>query len=322
MTASGASDWFLDRDGNKSGPFTAEQVQNLLNSGEINEQHKVTAEWLCGEWITVADLIAGYKAAQVSTNTAPAAAASAPIPTTAHSSGPFHPPPRPPELEQPDFNATNAPMKADTTIELFDVLQAAREKKAGKQAQQVPLAVQPIDEAPLWTRIPPRYVALGAAVAFGVALVGWAVNRLTSSAPAPTPTTAAGIVSEPQRGQSAPGFRPGVDYSQSGGAAPAQAPPPAPAPAPVRPQTSAPVFQPRDIPQQAPPQPPPAYETPQVDVPAPQENNDQVELQAPFERNMRKHDQPNDSGLPTNDQAVEQEQVEHSGANIDGQINH
>jgi len=242
-----AADWFLDRDGQKSGPYTAQQVESLLKKGEVQGTHKATAEWLCGEWITVSDLIAGYQAARGTIPDAEPSPAEPPSPAAppSTSSAPslaasgFQPPPRPPELNEPSETVSSVPPDAplDPTTELFDVFQAAKGAKAEKarsaashevyasapERSKVGGLLEKLNQIPKETW---KKIGFGAA---GV-LALWIGYRWMSTPPAATPDTSAPTAQAPAAdssrpsGNSAPGFRAGGNPLRT---AP-QAPPPNP----------------------------------------------------------------------------------------------
>ena len=363
MNSGPVADWYIESPSQtgQTGPFTAEQIQAQLGRGEITLAHKVTAEWLCGEWITVADLIAGYQAAQSthgSASTAPSAPTasekidpvrmevlqaaiqatpppppvpvelpSAPLfqvneplaaPPTAidHAaaapvrSGPFTPPPRPPEFLDVASTAEAVRPTHDPNLELFDTFQAAREKKGGGTRPSAP-GTFPTETAPDTAqqafKITPRMWKQLGAVLGGVLLV-WAVITFVSrpaSQPQQAKETAPEAAHEVRGGSAtAPGFRSGNDFSlapqhggatQQGAAPQAHTPPagnpsasrraPAPAPAFEQNQETPPPaqdYQPQEgydnappPPIEAPPPPPPneGPEGPNIGAPPQSEAN-------------------------------------------------
>ncbi len=270
MNSGPVADWYIETpstspgQSQQSGPFTAEQIQAQLGRGEITVSHKVTAEWLCGEWITVADLIAGYQAAhsthaptppsapaqaevvrmevlqeavQPVPQAAPPAAATEtisfavsepPIAPTAVDAmapvrtGPFSPPPRPPEFLDVASTAEAVRPTHDPNLELFDTLQAAREKKGGPRPAPSTSSLQTesssTSDRPIWEKITPRmWKQLG--VVLGGVLLVWAVITFVSR-PAPQPPQSKEVAAEPARdthdtrevrggSATAPGFRSG-----------------------------------------------------------------------------------------------------------------
>jgi hypothetical protein len=51
------SQWHLEVNGKKVGPFTLDQIQGLFDDGEIRGYHQVTSDQLHGKWISVQELI-------------------------------------------------------------------------------------------------------------------------------------------------------------------------------------------------------------------------------------------------------------------------
>jgi hypothetical protein len=51
------SQWHLEVNGRKVGPFTLDQIQGLYEDGEIRGYHQVTSDQLDGKWISVQELI-------------------------------------------------------------------------------------------------------------------------------------------------------------------------------------------------------------------------------------------------------------------------
>ena len=122
-----AAEWFLDLNGKKAGPYTVEQVQALVQEGEVHGQIRATSERLNQEWITVAELIVAFEAAVKGSD--------ATGPST-HS----QPPPRPTEnLETVTVIATSSGGSFnDATQGLFDALQSAKERKAAAKLAPAP----------------------------------------------------------------------------------------------------------------------------------------------------------------------------------------
>jgi hypothetical protein len=51
------SQWHLEVNGRKVGPFTLDQIQGLYEDGEIRGYHQVTSDQLDGKWISVQELV-------------------------------------------------------------------------------------------------------------------------------------------------------------------------------------------------------------------------------------------------------------------------
>jgi hypothetical protein len=159
------TEWFLEVQGTRTGPYTPEQLVGLLEDGEIPPQTRVTTERLNGEWISIEEL----------------AHALAPPPAEAPARGGrigFQPPPRPSEKELRPSEDSGANPARDPTNGLFDALLAARERKTA--AKLLP------PEAGEWgtpARTPFRLPRQAALIAVLVALLGLSIYglvRLTS----------------------------------------------------------------------------------------------------------------------------------------------
>jgi hypothetical protein len=110
-----ASDWYIEVNGKKVGPFTLDQIQGFFQDGEIRAYHQVTSKQLGGQWISVEELI--------QTQTPPAVIPE--VERTQLTGINFQPPPRP-EI------SPSEPIedKVDPTMSLFNALQVVREKRA------------------------------------------------------------------------------------------------------------------------------------------------------------------------------------------------
>ena len=121
-----AAEWFLDLNGKKAGPYSVEQVQALVQEGEVHGQTRATSDRLNQEWITVAELIVAFEAAVKNSDTSP--------PSVHH-----QPPPRPKEnLETVSVVPTSSGNFNDATQGLFDALQSAKERKAAAKLTPAP----------------------------------------------------------------------------------------------------------------------------------------------------------------------------------------
>src|SRR5665213_2245016 len=51
------SDWYIEVNGKKVGPFTLDQIRGFFEDGEIRSYHQVTSQHIGGQWISVEELI-------------------------------------------------------------------------------------------------------------------------------------------------------------------------------------------------------------------------------------------------------------------------
>lgn len=100
-------EWHLELEGKRYGPYRLDQLQELLRSGKISPDHRVVSIHPGGRALSVRELL---KSA---------------------STGGFEPPPRPAEPEDSSEQTIQSPLWRDTdpTRDLFDALQASRERK-------------------------------------------------------------------------------------------------------------------------------------------------------------------------------------------------
>ncbi len=117
MPIGNASDqWILEVNGKKFGPYTMAQIHALVQHREIMGEDKVTAPHLSGKWISVSELT------------------KAPQPTQTVSTTPATVPPRPDErtltsIMAPTRHQEPRKSRSDAILNLFEILQAARERK-------------------------------------------------------------------------------------------------------------------------------------------------------------------------------------------------
>jgi hypothetical protein len=132
------TDWFLEIDGAKTGPYSVSQVEEIVRQGRVPPDARATADWLCGEWVSVSDLLASHRAALGAGETQPApSGAPAPRETAAAATVP-------PEAEPgPSGNSAGTDGGIDPTFALFEVFQAARETKAHGRASEGPTSLPP-----------------------------------------------------------------------------------------------------------------------------------------------------------------------------------
>jgi hypothetical protein len=169
--------WFLEVNGKKFGPYTMAQINALVRHHEIVGEDKVTASHLSGKWITVQEFVSQNEP------TINIAAPSAPKASVV--------PPRPDERTLTSIIApshhSHEPRKSDSSdavLNLFEILQAARERKTQNQTPttvghsviEMPRPVKSSSGAGLfWLAVPAMVV---------VAVAAW---KMTGSTPAPAP---------------------------------------------------------------------------------------------------------------------------------------
>lgn len=162
-----SNEWFLDVKGRKTGPWTTEQLQDLLSEGEVLPIHRVCPSSGKGEWITIQEAIHGQF--QMS-------------PT-----GTLHLPPRPSAeiVAWPRREEGTGLTQVDSTKELFDVLQSAKERKPVTPPKlRLPAAITSSSEG---NYSPIRTFIFGASAATALGLTVWAIIQVmhaNSSAPA------------------------------------------------------------------------------------------------------------------------------------------
>lgn len=139
-------EWYLEVAGERTGPFTADQVMGLLSEGEIPAEQKVTSEQIGNRWITAAELATQAVAA------APGSADAVPSADPLDDLG-FQPPPRPADLDRP--GPVRDRPRQDAALNLFDALQTAKDRQGARWTPP---------EKGSWTsasRRPIRFPALG-----------------------------------------------------------------------------------------------------------------------------------------------------------------
>lgn len=123
------SQWYLASAGKKTGPFSIEELKDLLSSGNIQNLDLVTNDQLGDRWLTVQEILSHASRMPGSSENSGMGSSSVSL----H----FQPPPRPSELsrevtiEEPSLILTRpqegGPPSAEMT--LFETLQATRNKK-------------------------------------------------------------------------------------------------------------------------------------------------------------------------------------------------
>lgn len=175
----------LEVEGTQSGPFSLEQIRGLYEEGEILGHHKLASAQdpaNARRWVTIEAFFR---------------------PT------PFKAPPRPPGSEE--SGAASPTISPDVADSLFDALQAARERKAGKLAPPVSTTrseptisvakllgfVAQLKESAKGSKANPRLVKI-VLVGLLVAAAVWGVTRYLKKPGGPAPE------SEPEQRVSAP----------------------------------------------------------------------------------------------------------------------
>jgi hypothetical protein len=127
--------WFLEVNGKKFGPYTMAQINALVRHHEIVGEDRVTAPHLSGKWMTVQEFVNQsdrIAAAVASSQTGQRSAQS--IPQNPPAAAPTVPP-RPDErtltsITAPAFHSNEQRKpQSDAVLNLFEILQAARERK-------------------------------------------------------------------------------------------------------------------------------------------------------------------------------------------------
>jgi hypothetical protein len=120
--------WSLEtQSAGTTGPYSADQIREMLREKQIEPSTRATAEHLKGEWITVQELLEAFTAAEQRERSSGATQPK------------FQPPSRPPQLEETSPAPTTEPsLSTDLARGLFDTLLVAREKKSGGAKLKVP----------------------------------------------------------------------------------------------------------------------------------------------------------------------------------------
>jgi hypothetical protein len=172
----------LDVEGTKVGPYTLDQIRGFIKDGEILARHKITAPHLGWQWTTVGEILEAETAHQ--------AGRKPPLAEVR----PFAPPPRPAQGQllnrsaDPSPTLSPSPERTDPAIDLFDVLQAARERKAA--LRQLPSAH---DDSSDWfsriqRRVPPQaWLVTSMTLVLGTFV--WGMTRLFQGTPEIAPST-------------------------------------------------------------------------------------------------------------------------------------
>jgi len=160
--------WFLEVNGKKFGPYTMAQIHALVRHQEIVGEDKVTGSHLNGRWISVQEFVSKTG----SSRTEVQAAASPVEQTVPVESTPATVPPRPDERTMTSLIAPSMrqvePRKSgsDAVLNLFEILQAARERKpqtpnaVGHEVVEMPRPVRSSSGSPLlWFAVPAVVVA-------------------------------------------------------------------------------------------------------------------------------------------------------------------
>lgn len=234
-------EWFLDLDGNKAGPYTAEQIETFLSEGEILSRHRVFSTRMGSNTVTVGEFVGALQIQR-------AQASSRPI----HRDH-FTPPPRPAEdatslrIQRPTAAELNEPIEElsrDPAEDLFEALQALRDRNVQNKPLEMPTenwgsSAQPHFRIGRSAWLMAAAVSIGCTVVWGLLKVEHSVPVSSNSQPpghgisavgvaplnaavAPNrPATAALPVAHPNPfgGQTPPGTRPAF------GAAPFRKPP-------------------------------------------------------------------------------------------------
>lgn len=126
--------WYLDVQGKKYGPYTWAQVQSLYKKRQIIAEDKITSQNMQGKWVTLRQFLLE--------NPVPLSAIDT-THTETSSTTPKSVPPRPDEKSMTGLLSPKYAVKSgdasteDPIVELFDVYQAAHERKPSKPASQI-----------------------------------------------------------------------------------------------------------------------------------------------------------------------------------------
>ncbi len=131
MHLTSSSEWYLKIGSNTAGPYTVQQIQTLLEDGDIQPFHKVTSTETKGEWMEAQELVLSFKAHQQAQDEAnKKRKAQRELELT--QSADFHAPDRPSDIgKAADGSRVLLDPSKDPALSLFETLQAVREKKSG-----------------------------------------------------------------------------------------------------------------------------------------------------------------------------------------------
>lgn len=184
MERTPAPQWYLEVEGKRAGPFDLGQIQGLLADGEILPNTPVSQSPDTGPWLKAADLAAANGDHQAIEHPAESSSPSVLTATTvstsgAAGSGSGHLPNRP--SDGVSLEPTHRkPEGEDTTTQIFDVLQAMKDRKMAKKLT----APHPQEWGQLARgasassrRLPPQVLVIGAIASF-LCISLWGVSRI------------------------------------------------------------------------------------------------------------------------------------------------
>lgn len=137
--------WYLDVKGKKYGPYTWVQIQKLYKKRQIIADDKITAPHMQGKWVTLREFLLENPIPLSSIETTTPASDHA-SQAESHSHEPKSIPPRPDEKSMTGLLSPKYALKAtqsgpdDPIVELFDVYQAAHERKPIKPSSQISMS--------------------------------------------------------------------------------------------------------------------------------------------------------------------------------------
>jgi len=156
--------WYLEAKGQKSGPFTPQEIGVLLKEGSIQQDDVVTHPDFPGKTMNVRDFLNYYFPGSTS-HSKPEPANSRP--------GTFEPPPRPdiPRSATNEVEWDHEP--TNPALSLFDTLQAARERKPKQEFQDIDLMHAPEIRNRIWLTL---------TIGMGLIAAVWSLTHLIPKA--------------------------------------------------------------------------------------------------------------------------------------------
>ena len=169
-------EWYLEIEGRKSGPYTADQIEGFLKDREILPRHRVFSPRRPDQLMTAGEFVSAIQhQRQMSAGGATATPPSKPRA--------FQPPNKPQDMdERTGIIKVDTAARADPTQHLFDALQAVRERQT--QAKLNPPA--DLEWGSLARTTPARrsQLLLTATLTSLLAVSVWGLNRLLQRGPA------------------------------------------------------------------------------------------------------------------------------------------
>ncbi len=176
-----SGEWYLKIGSNQVGPYTVEQIQKLMEEGEIRPSNRVTSSELKGAWISTQELLTTYEQTRTEAAAKATEEEAKRITTrqTSHSqqNSPFSPPLRPLEIGKiSGFHPTSDPIN-DPALSLFETLQAVKERKSTSKISVTPLEAEQIGFLGKIKKILPSQAWVILALTTALGLFAWGMMK-------------------------------------------------------------------------------------------------------------------------------------------------